>query len=259
MADLRYAPGVAVTCPKCEGPLERVVQKRPKMLNDDQFDAIKGGDWFCRACPKDDGYHFAYFADRDVVLPDRRKRNRREPAPHSPEGENADAPTATCTACDDPRACEDDCGEAFVKGSVEGDARYLVGIVAHARHVHERSPDDDDRCGACGHDIRHPIHIRSNEGAHSNEFLLWPRSRPLRRDDNRKFTYDRSRVMGWVLFLEDEYGQPRLPEAPGLYYPHERDGAEREATRLRRIMREKVHVGGLILVPPATPSTGEAT
>ncbi len=137
--------------------------------------------------------------------------NRREPAPHSPEGE---------------------------------DAREWLD---HADALDEIRDQLDER----GLMI-----LEESQGALREAARLRP---SVEDADNREFTYDRSRVMGWVPFLEDKYGQPRLPEAPGLYYPHERDGAEREAKRLRRIMREKVHVGGLMLGPPATPSTGEAT
>ena len=34
-------------CPKCGNELERVKQSYPAMLNSDQFDAIKAGDWYC--------------------------------------------------------------------------------------------------------------------------------------------------------------------------------------------------------------------
>lgn len=41
---------VQAKCPACRGELTRVVGNG--MLNDDQFDSIKAGDWYCRACPE---------------------------------------------------------------------------------------------------------------------------------------------------------------------------------------------------------------
>lgn len=35
-------------CPICGNELEYVKQSYPQMLNQDQFDAIKAGDWYCR-------------------------------------------------------------------------------------------------------------------------------------------------------------------------------------------------------------------
>jgi hypothetical protein len=36
-------------CPKCGKPLTRVRQREPKMLNDEQFDSMKAGDYVCEA------------------------------------------------------------------------------------------------------------------------------------------------------------------------------------------------------------------
>lgn len=67
-------------CPGCNGKLERVRQSGPRWLNDDQFDAVKAGDWYCvSGCP-DNGRGksgCAYYWDHEVILPDRRKRDRR--------------------------------------------------------------------------------------------------------------------------------------------------------------------------------------
>ena len=50
-------------CPRegCHRRLHRVRQSSPKMLNDDQFDSIKKGDWFCDQ--HTDEAPFIYFRD----------------------------------------------------------------------------------------------------------------------------------------------------------------------------------------------------
>ena len=58
--------------------MELVVQSRPRMLNSEQFDAIKAGDWFCKTCPDDRGENVhLYRWSHELVLRDRRKRDRR--------------------------------------------------------------------------------------------------------------------------------------------------------------------------------------
>lgn len=42
-------------CPGCGRPLHRVRRPAESMLNDDQFDSVKCGDWFCEDCPKPTG------------------------------------------------------------------------------------------------------------------------------------------------------------------------------------------------------------
>jgi hypothetical protein len=37
-------------CPDCKRPLEKVEQAYGSMLNEDQFDSVKAGDYFCRHC-----------------------------------------------------------------------------------------------------------------------------------------------------------------------------------------------------------------
>lgn len=38
-------------CPDCQQPLKIVRQTGEKLYNDDQFDAIKAGDYYCEKCP----------------------------------------------------------------------------------------------------------------------------------------------------------------------------------------------------------------
>ena len=43
------------SCPGCGSKLEKVIQSQNSMLNSEQFDAIKAGDYFCRICKGDRG------------------------------------------------------------------------------------------------------------------------------------------------------------------------------------------------------------
>lgn len=55
-------------CPQCKGELFKVFQSSPQMLNQDQFDAVKAGDWYCDNCP-DNGRGKSgrcYFWDNEV-------------------------------------------------------------------------------------------------------------------------------------------------------------------------------------------------
>ena len=36
-------------CPKCNNLLDKVFQSSPQMLNNEQFDAIKAGDYVCKS------------------------------------------------------------------------------------------------------------------------------------------------------------------------------------------------------------------
>jgi hypothetical protein len=55
-------------CPKCGKPLTRVRQREPKMLNDDQFDSIKAGDYFCAGCNGDRGKRgLLYFWEHELI------------------------------------------------------------------------------------------------------------------------------------------------------------------------------------------------
>jgi len=40
-------------CPECKTPLQTVRQTGERMYNDDQFDALKAGDYYCETCPGD--------------------------------------------------------------------------------------------------------------------------------------------------------------------------------------------------------------
>jgi hypothetical protein len=40
-----------VTCPSCKNPLQPVKQSPNSLLNAEQFDAIKVGDYYCETCP----------------------------------------------------------------------------------------------------------------------------------------------------------------------------------------------------------------
>lgn len=56
-------------CPGCRNPLNRVYRSRSSMLNDDQFDAIRAGDWYCTTCPTNGRGNtpYRYFWDHELV------------------------------------------------------------------------------------------------------------------------------------------------------------------------------------------------
>lgn len=58
----------SVMCPDCGKPLERVTRSRDSYLNDDQFDAVRAGDWFCEMCPSNErgNARYRYFWDREL-------------------------------------------------------------------------------------------------------------------------------------------------------------------------------------------------
>jgi len=91
MPEQRYEKGLkAPLCPGCGFGMERVEQSSPRMLNADQFDAVKSGDWFCATvtCRDEEGSRGKsdrlYRWDHELVLPDRRGRDRRAAAPVLP-------------------------------------------------------------------------------------------------------------------------------------------------------------------------------
>ena len=47
-------------CPQCGEPLQRVRQSENSMLNSEQFDAIRAGDYFCEGCPPNGRSRTAY-------------------------------------------------------------------------------------------------------------------------------------------------------------------------------------------------------
>lgn len=49
---LNVASGeVTPVCPGCSQSLHRVTRPSGSMLNDEQFDAVRAGDWYCAKCP----------------------------------------------------------------------------------------------------------------------------------------------------------------------------------------------------------------
>jgi hypothetical protein len=53
-------------CPSCGGELRRV-RNNSAYLNDEQFDSVKAGDWYCSTCRGDKGKSgFLYFWDDDL-------------------------------------------------------------------------------------------------------------------------------------------------------------------------------------------------
>lgn len=53
-------------CPRCGKPLEKVTQSPNSMLNAEQFDAARLGDYFCDACPET-GERYRYFWESDLT------------------------------------------------------------------------------------------------------------------------------------------------------------------------------------------------
>ena len=65
-------------CPECQAPLRQVFRPSDSMLNEEQFDAVKAGDYFCESCKGDrarSGYR--YFWNRELAN-----------AAYQPAGEN---------------------------------------------------------------------------------------------------------------------------------------------------------------------------
>lgn len=54
-------------CPNCSAYLKKVRYDPNSMLNADQFDAVKRGDWFCEKCA-DSGETYRYFWESDLAL-----------------------------------------------------------------------------------------------------------------------------------------------------------------------------------------------
>ncbi len=54
MVQFKFDESSVLRCPTCKTPLKRVVQESRGMLNSEQFDAIKAGDYYCEACPGND-------------------------------------------------------------------------------------------------------------------------------------------------------------------------------------------------------------
>ena len=55
-------------CPKCGNPLEKVRQSSNSPLNEEQFDSVRAGDWFCKCHSNERGNKpWAYFWDSEVL------------------------------------------------------------------------------------------------------------------------------------------------------------------------------------------------
>ena len=60
----------APLCPNCQKRLKAVHFDPQSMLNRDQFESIKAGDWFCSTCTGDRGKRtgYRYYWDREVIF-----------------------------------------------------------------------------------------------------------------------------------------------------------------------------------------------
>lgn len=67
-----HTESAAPACPDCRKPLAKVTRSRSSMLNDDQFDAIRAGDWYCATCPTNNRGNtpYRYFWDRELLTDD---------------------------------------------------------------------------------------------------------------------------------------------------------------------------------------------
>lgn len=55
-------------CPDCNEKVFKVKQSENSMLNREQFDAAKAGDWFCVKCASDVSHTgYKYFWDNEVI------------------------------------------------------------------------------------------------------------------------------------------------------------------------------------------------
>lgn len=56
-------------CPQCKEELEVVCNSFGSMLNDDQFDAQKAGDYCCKKCPDNKRGHsgYCYFWEEELT------------------------------------------------------------------------------------------------------------------------------------------------------------------------------------------------
>lgn len=63
---------LAERCPQCDGPLEQVRYPSGSMLNRDQFDSVRAGDFFCKACKGTNaksGYEYWWKSDLQRQAP----------------------------------------------------------------------------------------------------------------------------------------------------------------------------------------------
>lgn len=62
------------TCPQCGKALFEV-PRHSRSLNDDQYESVKAGDWWCASCP-DNGRGatgFCYWTDAEIEANERKK------------------------------------------------------------------------------------------------------------------------------------------------------------------------------------------
>jgi len=80
---LRGARFPAANCPQCGGKLQEVLQSASSLLNEEQFDANKAGDYFCTKCPSNGRSHtpYAYFWRRETENATRVEAPAPRPAP----------------------------------------------------------------------------------------------------------------------------------------------------------------------------------
>ncbi|GMW02629.1 MAG: hypothetical protein AMXMBFR84_37650 [Candidatus Hydrogenedentota bacterium] len=54
-------------CPQCDQPVKRVSRSPNSYMTEEQFDAVKAGDWFCDNCSGDRGQTgYAYFWQSEI-------------------------------------------------------------------------------------------------------------------------------------------------------------------------------------------------
>ncbi len=60
-------------CPQCNGPLDEV-PRHSNWLNDEQYAAVKAGDWYCTSCPSNERGNspFCYWWNSEVFEHQRR-------------------------------------------------------------------------------------------------------------------------------------------------------------------------------------------
>jgi uncharacterized protein with PIN domain len=54
-------------CPQCNKKLEKVTRDTGSYLNQDQFDAVRAGDWYCASCTGNEARTgFKYWWNREL-------------------------------------------------------------------------------------------------------------------------------------------------------------------------------------------------
>jgi hypothetical protein len=54
-------------CPVCKEPLHPVAYPSGAMLNCDQWDSVRAGDWYCDTCPPGSGQRYCYWWESEVI------------------------------------------------------------------------------------------------------------------------------------------------------------------------------------------------